>query len=126
MIGSDGGVFSFGDAAFHGSMGGIPLNQPVVGVAPDPDGSGYWLVAADGGIFAFDASFRGSVPGALAPGQQLNKPVINDSLRQRLSHGRLRWRHLLVLRPAVPRLARSHTPAEPVAVVPRASGGFAG
>jgi hypothetical protein len=33
-------------------------------MAPTADGNGYWLVAADGGIFAFgDAAFRGSVPG---------------------------------------------------------------
>jgi ribosomal protein L24E len=76
MVGSDGGIFTFGDAAFVGSTGDIRLNQPVVGIAPDPDGSGYWLVAADGGIFAFDAEFRGSVPQQLRPGQSLNRPVI--------------------------------------------------
>ncbi len=73
MIGSDGGVFSFGDAEFHGSTGSLTLNQPVVGIAPDPDGSGYWLAAADGGIFAFDAPFLGSLP-AIAP--VLNQPVV--------------------------------------------------
>ncbi len=30
---SDGGIFSFGDAHFYGSMGATPLNQPVVGIA---------------------------------------------------------------------------------------------
>jgi hypothetical protein len=44
-------------------MGGIPLNQPVVGMAATPDGRGYWEVAADGGIFAFDAPFFGSRAG---------------------------------------------------------------
>ena len=39
--------------AFHGSMGGLHLNQPMVGMAPTPTGNGYWLVASDGGIFAF-------------------------------------------------------------------------
>jgi len=29
---ADGGIFSFGDAQFYGSMGGIPLNKPVVGI----------------------------------------------------------------------------------------------
>ena len=53
LVASDGGVFSFGDAAFHGSTGGMRLNQPVVGMAAGPDGSGYWLVASDGGVFAF-------------------------------------------------------------------------
>ena len=31
LVARDGGVFSFGDARFFGSMGGVPLNQPVVG-----------------------------------------------------------------------------------------------
>jgi hypothetical protein len=57
-------MFAFGDATFHGSMGGIHLSQPVVGMAPTPSGQGYWLVAADGGIFAFgDAAFHGSTGG---------------------------------------------------------------
>ena len=34
-VASDGGLFAFGDAGFHGSMGGMPLNQPVVGMAVD-------------------------------------------------------------------------------------------
>ena len=76
MIASDGGIFAFGDAIFRGSMGGRRLNAPVVGMAPDPDGLGYWLVAADGGIFGFDAEVLGSVPGVLAQGEALNKPVI--------------------------------------------------
>ncbi|MDQ1457630.1 MAG: hypothetical protein QOH28_3250, partial [Actinomycetota bacterium] len=28
-----GGIFSFGDAKFHGSTGSITLNQPIVGMA---------------------------------------------------------------------------------------------
>jgi hypothetical protein len=71
LVGTDGGVFSFGDAAFRGSMGGIRLNQPVVGMVADPDQLGYWLVAADGGIFAFDAVFHGSMGGT-----PLNRPVV--------------------------------------------------
>ena len=58
---SDGGIFTFGDAAFYGSEGGVTLNSPVVGMASTPDGKGYWLVASDGGIFTFgDAAFYGS------------------------------------------------------------------
>ncbi|MHB1720447.1 MAG: SpoIID/LytB domain-containing protein [Acidimicrobiales bacterium] len=60
---SAGSVFSFGDAAFYGSMGGKPLDKPIVGMAATPDGRGYWLVASDGGIFSFgDAAFEGSLP----------------------------------------------------------------
>lgn len=76
LVGADGGVFTFGDAAFHGSTGGFTLNEPVVAIAPDPDGVGYWLFATDGGVFAFEAPFRGSVPGVLAPGTALNAPVV--------------------------------------------------
>jgi uncharacterized delta-60 repeat protein len=68
-VASDGGVFALG-APFLGSMGGTRLNQPVTGIAPDPDGRGYWLVAADGGIFAFEAVFKGSMGGI-----PLNQPV---------------------------------------------------
>ncbi len=70
MVGADGGVFSFGDARFHGSTGGLHLNRPVVGIAPTPGNGGYWLVASDGGVFAFRAPFRGSM-GAT----RLNRPV---------------------------------------------------
>ena len=70
-VAADGGIFSFGDAAFHGSMGGTPLNAPIVGMAATPDGRGYWEVAADGGIFSFgDAAFHGSMGGT-----PLNAPI---------------------------------------------------
>jgi hypothetical protein len=56
-----GGVYAFGDAGFHGSLGGVRLERPVVGIASTPTGKGYWMVAADGGIFCFgDAGFDGS------------------------------------------------------------------
>ncbi len=31
-VASDGGIFAFGDAKFYGSMGGQPLNQPIVAI----------------------------------------------------------------------------------------------
>jgi hypothetical protein len=70
MVASDGGIFTFGDAKFIGSMGATKLNAPVRSLVPDGDGRGYWLVASDGGVFAFDAPFRGSLGGV-----KLNKPV---------------------------------------------------
>jgi len=71
LAASDGGVFAFGSATYQGSMGGHPLNRPIVGMAA-PDGAGYWLVASDGGMFSFgDAHFYGST-GAMT----LNKPVV--------------------------------------------------
>ena len=72
MTATDGGVFSFGNAEFHGSTGGMTLNKPVVGMAPTPDGGGYWLVASDGGVFSFgNAEFHGSTGG-----MPLNKPIV--------------------------------------------------
>ncbi len=72
MVASDGGIFTFGDAGFYGSMGGHPLNKPIVGIASTPDGKGYWEVASDGGIFTFgDAGFYGSMGG-----HPLNKPIV--------------------------------------------------
>jgi hypothetical protein len=64
LVGSDGGIFSFGSAGFHGSMGGIPLQRPVVGIVSTADRGGYWLDASDGGVFSFgDTQFYGSIPG---------------------------------------------------------------
>src|SRR5580765_2776293 len=72
LLASDGGIFSYGNARFYGSTGGMHLNQPVVGIAPTPTGHGYWMVASDGGIFSFgDAGFHGST-GAL----HLNQPIV--------------------------------------------------
>lgn len=51
------------------SGSGNAMVAPVVGMAATPDGGGYWLVAADGGVFAFgDAQFHGST-GANPPAE---------------------------------------------------------
>jgi hypothetical protein len=68
LVASDGGVFSFGDARFHGSTGGLVLNSAIVDIAASrAPGRGYWLLGADGGVFAFDAGFYGSGVGATPP-----------------------------------------------------------
>jgi peptidoglycan-N-acetylglucosamine deacetylase len=68
MAAADGGVFTFGDGRFRGSLGGSHLNQPIGGIVPTPSGRGYWLVAADGGVFTFgDAHFLGSLGSARLP-----------------------------------------------------------
>lgn len=93
LVGVDGTVYPFGDAPYHGSLqdalnlnnqladvtrdwlltpevaSGAPraldaLVAPVVDVVPSADGSGYQMVAADGGIFTFGtAAFHGSLAG---------------------------------------------------------------
>jgi hypothetical protein len=83
LVGSDGGIFSFGSAQFYGSTGSLRLQRPVVGIVPTTDRYGYWLDASDGGIFAFgDAGFHGSLPGlGLNPAgsglpNSLNAPIV--------------------------------------------------
>jgi hypothetical protein len=73
LLGADGGIFAFGTARYHGSLGAKKLNQPIVGITPTPSGEGYWLVAADGGVFAFgDAKFLGSTGN-----RKLAKPIVS-------------------------------------------------
>ncbi len=72
LAGDDGGVFGFGDATFHGSMGGARLSSPIVDIVASRSGGGYWLVGADGAVFGFgDASFAGSTGD-----QSLNQPIV--------------------------------------------------
>ena len=67
-VASDGGIFSFGNAPFYGSLGGDKLATPVVGIAATPDGGGYWEVEANGDVFNFgDASpSSNDLPGTVA------------------------------------------------------------
>jgi hypothetical protein len=37
LVASDGGIFTFGDAEFSGSQGGVPLPSAIVGVAGVPN-----------------------------------------------------------------------------------------
>ncbi len=72
LAGSDGGIFSFGSAAFHGSAGGTHLAAPVVGMASTPDHGGYWLVESNGTVLTFgDATSYGS-----ASGLHLAAPIV--------------------------------------------------
>jgi pseudomonalisin len=59
------------DAVFQGSTGNETLSAPIVGMAVDPATGGYWLVASDGGVFAFNAPFYGSEGNV-----HLNKPIV--------------------------------------------------
>lgn len=59
-------------ARYFGGRAGKPLRKPIVGMSPTATGLGYWLVAADGGIFTFgDARFYGST-GA----KRLRAPIV--------------------------------------------------
>jgi hypothetical protein len=81
LVAANGGVFTYGDAEFHGSVpneqrgsaADHDLRRPIVGMAAPPNGAGYWLVSSDGGVFAFGGvEFHGSLGG-----QRLNKPIVS-------------------------------------------------
>ncbi len=68
---NDGGMIGFGGATLDPALP-QPLNSPVFSGAATPDGGGYLLASADGGVFAFgDATFEGS-----AGDLPLNGPIV--------------------------------------------------
>jgi Putative Ig domain len=73
LVGKGGTVYTFGPRInSYGSITGVTLSKPIVGMATIPGGRGYWLVAADGGVFSFgNARFYGSTGGT-----PLNQPVV--------------------------------------------------
>ncbi len=90
LVGSDGGIFSFGSAQFYGSMGGLALQRPVVGIVPAQGsmadtGSTPQMAASS----AFDTPFYGSIPGlGLNPAgsglpNSLNAPIVGNGAIQR-------------------------------------------
>jgi cysteine-rich secretory family protein len=64
VLGSDGGIFSYGSAPFRGSLPGQGIHAQAVLMSLTPDQAGYYILGSDGGVFTFgDAHFYGSVPG---------------------------------------------------------------
>ena len=71
IVSTKGLVGTYGES-FLASLGATSLQSAVVGLAGTPDSAGYWLVAGDGGVFAFgDALFHGSLAG-----QSLQRDVV--------------------------------------------------
>ena len=69
MATSAGGLWWFNSSS-DGWLTGR-LNAPIVGIASDDATGGYWMVASDGGVFAFNAPFLGSMGGT-----RLNQPIV--------------------------------------------------
>jgi hypothetical protein len=81
-VAADGGVFSYGDAAFSGSMDGQPLNKPIAGMATTRKGNGYYELASDGGMFSFPTGAAGPPFYGSSGSMKLNKPVIGMSVHR--------------------------------------------
>jgi 3D (Asp-Asp-Asp) domain-containing protein len=61
-VGSRGGVFSYGNARFLGSLATDHRSRQIAAIAATPSGHGYWLASKDGDVFSFgDAKFYGSL-----------------------------------------------------------------
>lgn len=59
---ASGEVKNFGGAPSFGSLQNDSLPAPIVGISSTSDLLGYWLVGADGSVYAFgDASLHGSL-----------------------------------------------------------------
>ncbi len=58
LVASDGGVFSFGDTAFYGSLGATP---GVAAAALAPATDGYWLASTDGEVYKITSGWRAPV-----------------------------------------------------------------
>ena len=70
VLGRDTGLYTFGDAPFHGGAGEIPA--PAVSMAPTRTGLGYWLLSANGRVSAYgDAVNHGSTEA-----MRLNAPAV--------------------------------------------------
>ena len=48
LCATDGGIFTFGDAHYHGSK--VKTTAPVVNMARTTSGNGYWICARDGTV----------------------------------------------------------------------------
>jgi hypothetical protein len=82
-VDTHGYVSGLGDANVYRGPA-LSLNAPIVGIASTGNNQGYWLVAADGGIFSYgDAQFYGST-GSI----RLNKPIVGMTAT---SDGRGYW-----------------------------------
>jgi uncharacterized protein YkwD len=62
LVAADGGMFAFGDAAFHGSTGGRRLPHPIVGMARTGTGHGYWLLGRGGEVYPFGTARHHGAP----------------------------------------------------------------
>ena len=70
VLGRDTGLYTFGDAPFHGGAGEIPA--PAVSMSPTRTGLGYWLLSANGRVSAYgDAVDYGSTEA-----MRLNAPAV--------------------------------------------------
>ena len=102
LLGSDGGVFSFGTAVFFGSvpqvLPGVTLDGPIVGIVPTLTGGGYWLVRVRRrGVRVRSCWVRRLGPRGASRRAAQCADQRHGRLRRRLPDGRRRRRDLQLL-----------------------------
>jgi hypothetical protein len=62
LVGPDGGVFSYDDAPFHGSVPGLGIQiNNAISMCWSKDGNGYYILDSNGGVYTFGpVPFKGS------------------------------------------------------------------
>jgi hypothetical protein len=63
LVASDGGIFTFGDAPFLGSLGSHPPYNSIRAIAARPNDTGYWMVDWGGQVYGFGQATLGSLGG---------------------------------------------------------------
>jgi len=82
LVASDGGIFSFGDAAFWGSSAAAGSAVPTVAMAATASGHGYWTVTTSGDVFsAGDAPSIATAAAVLAAPAVALLPDGNSAVR---------------------------------------------
>ena len=62
QVKSDGAVYSFGDAQYHGGANTVAHVGAIVAMARTSSGAGYWQAAQDGAVYSFgDAQYHGGL-----------------------------------------------------------------
>lgn len=136
-----GGVFTHGDARYHGSVPELRRTNPAIGpalavdLAPTLTDGGYWVLDEAGGIFGFgDAPFLGSVPGlrnagiAIGPGLLIDlAPVGTRGYYLMDEQGGVFTFGNLAFHGSIPGLREQGVPigpADPVEIAPRGPAGY--
>ena len=86
MLGSDGTVYNFGDAPFHGSATSamaskLPSGVRAVSIVPTNNGDGYCVVDTQGTTYCYNAAggYASLPPGSLRPGEQVTSMDVSST-----------------------------------------------
>ena len=88
-------MLAFGDAVQKGGMSdlGVKWKQPAVAVVGTPDGRGYHVLSADGGVYSFGAApFFGSLAGQRSRPPSPSRPPSSSRPSRYSCPSRYKWR----------------------------------